>query len=222
MHGNIVPINPSQVVISLDDLAIRIRDAHASVVSAFASAIDNAIEAGRSLIAAKKQAPRGRWGEFLERCDVGERQSQRYMKLAKLVEANPTLKSDLADYSIEQAIKKLSPPKLPRKSVLSNRTEHSKPAEPTSARTGHADIVAAWINAAASERTRALGGIGPAAWLEAMPSTWWPLIKQVIAERQKPPAITVNVNAIPDDLSVPAFLRRAPVRELESEEDLTP
>jgi hypothetical protein len=212
MTGNIALKVPGQ---SLADLATRIRDAHVSVVSAFASAIDNAIVAGKLLIEAKKQAKHGQWTKFLERCDVGERQSQRYMKLAELVAAKPTCKSDLTDLSIEAAIKKLSPLKLPGKSVAPKKSnERSKP-EPSASKTDHADIVAAWISAPADERTRALDGIGLGPLLAAMPTAFWPLIEQHIAERKEtaaPTALTQSV--IPDDLTIPTFLdRRAPKKE---------
>ena len=56
MSTNIAPVATGQV--SLDDLIARIRDAHVSVVSAFNSAIDNAVTTGKLLIEAKKQTPR--------------------------------------------------------------------------------------------------------------------------------------------------------------------
>jgi hypothetical protein len=96
---------------SLDDLANRIRDAHTGVTAAFSNAIDRAIDAGRTLIIAKKLIVHGQWCKFLKGCNIGDRRAERYMRLACLVAANPTCKSDLAELSIEQAIKLLSPPK---------------------------------------------------------------------------------------------------------------
>ena len=161
MLANIAPVVAGQV--SFDDLTVRIRDAHLSVVSAINSATDNAITAGKLLIEAKKQTPHGQWGEFLKRCDVGERQSQRYMKLAELVEANPTSKSDLTDLSIEQAIKRLSPPKThdrPQPAALKQPAKRGKPTKLFAAKTGHIDIIKAWHGASAEEHTRAIDGIG--------------------------------------------------------------
>jgi hypothetical protein len=201
----------------LAELADRIRDAHVSVVSAFTSWIDNAILAGKLLNQAKKQTKHGQWTKFLERCDVGERQSQRYMKLAELVEAKPTCKSDLTDLSIEAAIKKLSPPKLPSKPVAPKQSnERSKP-EPSAPKTGHADIIAAWINAPAVEHPPAVAAIGLVPLLDAMPPDWWSLIEKYIAERQKSSALTIEATALADssgnpgpddDLTIPGFLRR--------------
>ena len=184
-----------------------------SVVSAISSATDNAVTAGKLLIEAKKQTPHGQWGEFLKRCDVGERQSQRYMKLAELVEANPTSKSDLTELSIEQAIKRLSLPKThdrPQPAALKKPAKHSGPTKSSAAKTGHTNIIEAWLGASAEERTRAVDGIGLPPLLAAMPADWWPLIEQHLAERQKPPMPTVTATAaIPDDLGIPQFLQRA-------------
>jgi hypothetical protein len=205
---NIARVAAGQV----NDLVARIRDAHVSVVSALNGAIDNAVRAGKLLIEAKKQTPHGQWSQFLERCDVGARQSQRYMKLAELVEANPTLKSDLTGLTIEQAIKCLSPPKThdrPQPAAL------KQPGKP-SAKTGHTDIIGDWLGASAEERTRALDGIGLKPLLAAIPPAWWPLIEQHLAERQKLPLPTVTATAaIPDDLFILPFLQRAtPEREI--------
>lgn len=214
MSANIAPVAAGQV--SLHDPIPHIRDAHASVVSALTSAIDNAIVAGELLIEAKKQTPHGQWGKFLKRCDVGERQSQRYVKLAELVKANPTLKSDLTDCSIEQAIKRLSLPKAhdrPLPAVLKQPGKHNEPTKSSAAKTGYTDIIEAWLGASTEQRTRALDGIGLTPLLAAMPPEWWPLIEQHLAERQKPPMPTVTATAaIAADLSIPSFLLRTPAK----------
>ena len=214
MLANIAPVVAGQV--SFDDLTVRIRDAHLSVVSAINSATDNAVTAGKLLIEAKKQTPHGQWGEFLKRCDVGERQSQRYMKLAELVEANPTSKSDLTDLSIEQAIKRLSPPKThdrPQPAALKQPAKRGKPTKLFAAKTGHIDIIKAWHGASAEEHTRAIDGIGVKPLLAAMPPDWWPVIKQHVADRQKPPIPTViATTTIADDHSIPSFLLRSPAK----------
>jgi hypothetical protein len=205
MPSNIAPVAADQVF--PNDLVARIRDAHVSVVSAINSAIDNAVTVGKLLIEAKKQTPHGQWRRFLKRCDVLERQSQRYMKLAGLVEANPTSKSDLTDLSIEQAIKRLSP--RPQPAAL------KQSGKPSAAKTGHTDIIGDWLGASAEERTRALDGIGLEPLLAAIPPAWWPLIERHLAERQKPPIPTVTATAaIPDDFSTPPFLQRVPAAAL--------
>ena len=69
---------------SPDQLADRIRDVQTSVTTAFSNAIDRAIDAGETLIIAKKSKliPHGQWGKLLTLCGVGERQAERYMRLA--------------------------------------------------------------------------------------------------------------------------------------------
>jgi hypothetical protein len=197
---------------SLADLATHIRNAHVSVVSAFASAIENAIEAGKLLIAAKAQTPHGGWSKFLKKCNVGERQAERYAHLARLIEAKPSSRTDLAGLSIQAAIKKLSPPKL---LVTPKQSNDRKPNAPPAPKTEHADILAAWVNAPIAERTRAIEGIGLAPLLPAVPSEWLPLMEKHIADRQKPPAPIVEAIALPEndltvpnDLSIPNFLKR--------------
>jgi hypothetical protein len=200
---------------SLADLAARIRDAHASVISAFNSAFDNAIMAGKLLIAAKADKeliPHGQWGKFLKCCDVGERQAQRYMKLAELVEANPTLKSDLADHSIEQAIKRLSPPKSPKPAIAPKQI--ARPEPPTSnprKRVVHTDILAAWLAAQPPDRAKAADAIGLDALLAAIPPRWLPLLRDRLTDRSAAsPEAAVDPTLIPSDGSVPPFLDRRP------------
>jgi hypothetical protein len=127
---------------SLDGLAAYIRDAHAGFVAAFSNAIDHAIDAGQALIVAKDRTPHGQWAKLLKHCDLGERQAERYMRLARLLEANPTSKSDLASLPIEAAIKKLSPPKL--RKMARGRAPVTKTA---TAHTTEVDITAAWLRA---------------------------------------------------------------------------
>jgi hypothetical protein len=195
----------------LDDLASRIREAHTGVAAAFVSAIDRAIDAGETLIIAKKSKliPHGQWGKFLKRCGVGDRQAERYMRLAWLVAANPTCKSDLAELSIEQAIKLLSPLKPPIDAPACGQPpERSKPNRPDFTGT---DIIAAWIGSSPSERTRALNAIGLMSLLAAMPEAWWPLIEQRLTARRETPApTTMAVPIIPDDLTIPDCLRSEP------------
>jgi hypothetical protein len=228
MHGTNIALRVSGQ--SLNDLAIRIRDAHASVISSYNSAIDNAIMVGKLLIEAKKQTLHGQWSKFLQRCDVGERQAQRYIKLAKLVEANPTLKSDLAlaEHSIEGAITRLSPPKAPRvttapkppvvtKTVVKVKTAPGK-------RITHLDIIELWLTTSQTDHMKAVDGFGLDAWLAAMPESWLPSAAERLTNRLAihkavvPPASPEAT--IPRDLSVPTFLdQRAPALPVPVEEE---
>jgi hypothetical protein len=112
----------------------------------------------------------------------------------------------------------LSPPKPPKQTPTDQqapeRGEGGEPVKrPTSAKARHVDIIEAWIAAPATERTRALDGIGLTPLLAAMPPEWWPLIEQHLAERQKPPMPTVTATAaIATDLSIPSFLLPTPAK----------
>jgi hypothetical protein len=192
---------------SLNELAARIRDAHAGVATAFSNALDRALDAGETLIFAKtsKLVRHGQWGEFLKRCGVRERQAERYMRIACLVAANPTCKSDLAELSIEQAIKLLSPPK-PLKETPT-RGQPPKNGKPDRSDFTGTDIIAAWNSSLPDERTGALSTIGPNSVLGAMPLEWWAIIESIIARRHPSQLITTS-DAISDDLEIPTFLRR--------------
>jgi hypothetical protein len=206
MSANITLSRTGQGSPSLDDLAACICNAHNGVIAAFSDALDRAIDAGQALTIAKdsKRIPHGQWGKFLKRCGVGERQAERYMRLARLVAANPTCKSDLGEFSIERAIKRLSKPKAPPA-----RRQPPKASKPDRSTFTGSDIIAAWIGASPNEQTRALNAIGLNAVLAAAPQDWWSLIEGLVADRQPDPVSTTS-SSISDDLEIPTFLRRNP------------
>ena len=205
MSANMTASIAGQDSPSLDDLANRIRDAHTGVGAAFSSAMDRAIDAGQTLSIAKGLVPHGQWGKYLKHCGVGERQAERYMRLAWLVAANPTCKSDLAELSIERAIKLLSLPKPSKETPTRGQPpRHGKPDRSDFTGT---DIIAAWIGSVPDERTRALNAVGLNSVLAAMPPEWRPIIESIIGHRHSPPVIAAS-DAISDDLEIPTFLRR--------------
>jgi hypothetical protein len=140
-------------------LAERFRKAQADFLHAASNAILHAISAGQALIAAKELTPHGQWGKFLASCDIGERQAERYVRLAGLAAANPTCKSDLAGLTIEAAIKKLSPPK-PHTTKKQRSTATAAAAPMVNARTTRLDVIAAWNAASPAERIKAVDSIG--------------------------------------------------------------
>jgi hypothetical protein len=222
MHGNIASRTLGQGAPSLNELAARVRKAQAGFVATTSSAVLYAIEAGQALIAAKKLAPHGQWGKFLKVCGIGERQAERYMRLARLVEANPTCKSDLVNLTIETGIKKLSPPKPPRtKERRSTPKIIAAPKAIDNARVTHLDVISAWMASSPAERTKAVDAIGLQALLAVIPSAWWPLIQKRMADHYQ-----VNMSSMPvlsdptlDDLSIPEFLRREPHSPIEIDGD---
>jgi hypothetical protein len=112
----------------------------------------------------------------------------------------------------------LSPPKPPKQTPTGQqapeRGERGKTVKrPISAKIRHVDIIEAWIAVPATERTRALDGIGLRPLLAAVPPDWWALIEQHLAERQKLPMPTVTATAdVPNDLSIPSSLVRTPAK----------
>jgi hypothetical protein len=209
MPGNIGSHVDGQVAPSIDELAERIRKAQAGYIDAASNAVMHAIDAGQALIAAKELTLHGQWGKFLKRCEIGERQAERYVRLAQLVAANPTCKSDLADLTIERAIKKLSPPK-PHTTKERGSTAKAAAVLKVNVRATHLDVIAAWMAATPVDRTKAIDAIGLEALLAAIPGAWWPLLEERVGNRDHTNGSTVTAPAAlsSDDLSIPEFLRR--------------
>jgi hypothetical protein len=217
--ANVDVIPPT--VKTLSELEGEIRTAHAgvigahtSVVSGLSSMVEKAIEAGTHLVAVedRKLVPHGQKILHYKRCHLGERQAERYKKLARLVAANPTCKSDLAGLSIDAAIKRaLSSFKHRQQPTGKKSTRSPKTSnQPASVRTTHTDIIDAWMQAPASERQRAVSSIGLELILAAMPEDWWPLIDE---RRARPPAIAFAPpsSLLDQGLDIPTFLQRTPV-----------
>jgi hypothetical protein len=196
-----------------DEIAARIRTAHQNVVTSFRNAIKYALQAGEALSAAKadKAVPHGQWGDFLRKCDIGDRTARRYMQLAELAKRSPTTVLD--GISIEAAIKKLLSPKdgtapspkaKPRPYVSIAKTETTTPRPPT-----HLRFLEIWMATAPADRKRVADSIGADAWLDAIPDSWFGVLERRLAERRRPalrPEMPVGV--IPKDLSIPEFLKR--------------
>jgi hypothetical protein len=207
--------SPATQEISLDDLVDKVRQAHAGVATALSNAVQHAIGAGQTLLAAKRRTPHGGWTTFLKRCELRERTAERYVQLARLAQAKPSSTTDLVGLTIEGAIKKLSPPVRSRIGRGTKR-ETERAAKPKQSDTivastvSHTDIIDVWLKASPAVRRRAVDSIGLATWLDAVPQDWLPRLEQLLTERRQsciaivPPEPT----QAPDDLSVPEFLRR--------------
>jgi hypothetical protein len=128
----------------LAELVATARSAHAGVLAACSNAIEHALTAGRALnlMEDNNLVRYGEWAKIYKQCDIGDRQAERYKKLARLADSNPTLKSEFAGLTIESAIKKLSPsnppyrlrvPTRPRSPMSGPRspTLSSRPRQPT-------------------------------------------------------------------------------------------
>ena len=199
--------------INLSGLEEKIRAAHAGVALAFAAAIDRALEAGRALNTARDKVEDGKWGAFLRRCDVNERTAQRYMQLARLVDPSlTTAPADLKSLSIEQAIRRLSPPPASKDDPAPKKSESvtTPVVVHPPIRTTHVDILDAWMHAPSDERQQAIDGIGLDALLAVMPKTWLPLTAERLTESAVP-AQPLTTHVFDDELRIPNFLQRSPV-----------
>ena len=204
VHANSQPALAGQ---ALKQLTAQVREAHAGVVAAFGNAIEHAVAAGQALRAAKPQVAHGQWLAFLKGCDLNPRTAQRYMQLAELAPANASSATHLADLSIERAVKRLSQPALPPGSTLPPPVPPPRKTGPVpSAKTTHGDVVAAWMGAPPEERARAVDSIGLEPLWAAIPPPWLPLIERRIAAQHR--AVARSTVPIPDDLSIPVFLKR--------------
>ena len=100
-------------VVSLDDYAARINDAHARAQRDAVSAVEHACQAGTLLIAAKATVAHGRWLPWLrDNFAFSERTAQGYMRLAERL---PSLekRNQVADFErlgVKRALRELATP----------------------------------------------------------------------------------------------------------------
>ena len=83
--GETIAMKKEQTLVSLDDLATRIRTEHAAVSIALKQSLEHAMVAGDLLIEAKRQVSHGEWLPWLsDHCMISERTAQLYMRVATL------------------------------------------------------------------------------------------------------------------------------------------
>jgi Protein of unknown function (DUF3102) len=100
-------------VVSLDQLAERIKAEHAQCEVTMRAGVEHALKAGELLIEAKALCGHGEWGNWLQtHCEFSERTAQGYMRLARewpdLAESKA---QHVADLSLRGALLMLSEPK---------------------------------------------------------------------------------------------------------------
>lgn len=107
----------------ISELAAQINKHHRLAYRHAAKAIEHARQAGELLIKAKSEIPHGGWLPWLEaNCDVGEREAQRYMRLATRWDE---LKSDtVTDLSLKSAIELLTEPQVNHVDYEGNQDDH--------------------------------------------------------------------------------------------------
>ena len=187
----------------LGDLAARIAAEHEAAGAATRKTLQHAITAGELLIEAKDRVGHGRWENWLKKtCNVPPRSATKYMKLA---EGRETIEKNQiglgADLTINAALrllkpktKKAEPPDRPKK----------KPAAP--------QILSSlsWSDAPQQKRTSFVDAVGLQALYAAAPPRHqehfraWLLKPDPIVEQLRPEMDP----RIPDDLSIPDFLKR--------------
>lgn len=112
-------------LVSLQDYAAIINDAHRSAFKCAQAAIEHARVAGEHLIKAKAALKHGEWLPWLaENCEVGERQARKYMQVAENWQAISAKSALGADLTINGAL-----------DALAKVREESKPAPAKSAPT---------------------------------------------------------------------------------------
>jgi hypothetical protein len=210
-NTEIIPPSPEP---SLDDLAAKVRTARGLAFKAASNVVEHSIECGRALTLAKATVTHGAWSSFLEKCDIGPRQAERYMQLAKLAGSNPSSGTDLVGLPIQAAIRLLSPPKKSSarssaaKSSASNSPGQSKLKPPSQDAGGKLNSLA-WSSASLAERLHFLDAIGGQELFEALSGHLREFLREALAE----PKRLVNGHAsdlrdLPPDLSIPTFLMR--------------
>jgi len=68
---------------TLEERAVKIRNAHIDVAAAILTAVERALDAGLELKAAKDEVGHGRFEQYVVRCGISMRTAQNYMRLAK-------------------------------------------------------------------------------------------------------------------------------------------
>jgi hypothetical protein len=95
---------------SLADLAARIEAEHKAVAKHMKAGVEHSIAAGRLLIEAKAQLKHGQWLPWLrQNCAISERTASLYMRLARGAEELAAKSASLADLTVEDAVRLLSP-----------------------------------------------------------------------------------------------------------------
>ena len=156
---------------NLNALAATVRAAHAGVTLTATNLVEHALAAGDALIAGKAAAGHGNWLSWLRQdCDLGERQAQKYMTIARgqgVLEANPTRGADLTlTAALKLLLSKKTPPatgQIPHARGVSNRNAPKL--------TRH-DVFAWFGTASVVEHQHLFDGLGSRVVAAAIPPYW--------------------------------------------------
>src|SRR5882757_9374238 len=81
-RGDLVVI-PTSPLLTLEERAVQIRQAHVDVAAAILTAVERALDAGLQLSAAKAEVRHGGFETYVARCGISMRSAQNYMRLAR-------------------------------------------------------------------------------------------------------------------------------------------
>jgi hypothetical protein len=196
----------------LAELAQQITSHHEAAEAALRTCAEHAMAAGDLLIKAKQQVGHGSFGEWVEyNCKMSYRTARVYMQLADSRAAIETKMAGSANLNIAGALKLISGP--PKKSA--GQPGHSASvvaAKPK--RVTHCDLLGLWTLMPAEERRAFFDGIGMRAVIEGIPDAWLGEAIEQLIEREHPHKPQPKKRqpaskkfAIPDDLSIPQFLK---------------
>jgi hypothetical protein len=147
----------------LDDLALRVRDAHAATHRAACNLLEHAMAAGDALNKALSLAPEGGWENWIkQRCEISLRTAQVYMQLSRgraAVEAQRAAPMSLRG---ALAVLKREQPGTPP----------AREAKKKTAKTASTLGSLAWAEATQEQRQRFLGAVGQRSLLSAVPGSW--------------------------------------------------
>lgn len=100
-------------LISLSKIAESIATHHKMATEAALNAVEYACQAGELLNQAKEQVAHGEWLPWLrEHCGLSERTARNYMRLSRLLKADPLKSARVADLPLRQALRELSETKV--------------------------------------------------------------------------------------------------------------
>jgi hypothetical protein len=195
----------------LGDLAARIADAHAQVGAATKSALTHALSAGDLLLEARSRIGRGQWLEWLQKpCGIPQTTASLYMRLAKnreFIEAQTS--NGVASLTVRAALRLLKP-KAPRKG-----TEHPK-AKPKPAEASLSSL--AWSDAPGPARTQFVSSVGLQELYTAALADQRQQFHAWLLQQQDDAPSPQPRPGIPQDLSIPDFLKREIVPTVATEE----
>jgi hypothetical protein len=208
--SNITPADGAQAACdaSLSDLAKIINDEHAAIGVAVAAAVQDVfshvLNLGRAARAAKQQVPKRQFGAWILRnCEVGCRQVQRCIKVVEAYESNATRVShdELRRLSFRSLVSLLTPPK-PQQRKQSDEPKETVP--PTSI-----PLLSSlsWAAASPAERAKWVDAVGWQQLAEVIPVDWRPAIEAWLHPKPALAIIDPEGHPIPEDLSIPGFLK---------------